>query len=115
MSKSSSRTVTDAAAAIDEILVAETAARQAMEACRGEAEEILEAAREDARRNNRRTTQRITRLHNRCSELVATAIANIHAEAGVDAFRDALDDHDREVLAQAVDRLATRLTWPGHG
>jgi vacuolar-type H+-ATPase subunit H len=115
MSKSPSNTMPDAAAAIDEILVAETAARRAMEACRGEAEDILEAAREDARRINRRTTQRITRLHNRCSELVATAIANIHTEAGAEAFRGALDDHDREVLARAVNRLATRLTWPGHG
>lgn len=105
----------DAAAAIDEILVAETAARRAMEACRGEAEEILEAAREDARHINRRANLRITRLHNRCSELVAASIADIHAQAGVDAFRDELDDRDRELLARAVNRLATRLTWPGHG
>jgi vacuolar-type H+-ATPase subunit H len=112
---SSSRTMPDAAAAIDEILVAETVARQAMEACRGEAEEILEAAREDARRINRRATERITRLHNRCSELVAAAIADIHSEARVNGVRGELDDEDRALLAQAVNRLAMGLTWPGHG
>lgn len=105
----------DAAAAIDEVLVAETAARQAMEACHKEAEDTLEAAREDARRINRIATARVTRLHTRCDELVQARVAGMRAAAGEDAVRTELDATDREMLAQAVDRLAARLTRPGNG
>lgn len=115
MSNSISPNKPDAAAAIDEVLVAETAARQAMEACRTEAEEILESAREDARRINRLATGRVTKLHSRCSELVRSRIAEIRAAAGEDAVRTELNDADREMLAQAIERLAARMTRPGNG
>jgi cell division septum initiation protein DivIVA len=105
----------DAAAAIDEVLIAETAARQAMEACRTEAEEILEAAREDARRINRLATGRATRLHSRCNELVHSRITEIRAAAREDAVRTELNDADREMLARAIERLAARMTRPGNG
>jgi vacuolar-type H+-ATPase subunit H len=102
--------MSDAAAAIDEVLVAETAAREAMEACRREAEDILEAAREEARHINRRATARITRLHARCNELVAARIAALRAAAREEAIRGDLNAADRDLLARAVDRLAARLT-----
>lgn len=105
----------DAAAAIDEVLGAETDVRQAMDACRQQAEDILEAAREDARRINRLATARVTRLHTRCDELVQARIAAMRAAAGEDAIRAELNATDREMLAQAVDRLAARLTRPGNG
>lgn len=115
MSDKPSPNKSDAAAAIDEVLVAETAARQAMEACRNEAEKLLEAAREDARRITRRTTERITRLHANCNELLTDRSAKIRATARDDAVRTELDSTDREMLAQAVDRLAARMTRPGNG
>jgi vacuolar-type H+-ATPase subunit H len=105
----------DAAAAIDEILVAETAARQAMEACSTEAEAILEAARESARRTTRRATERITRLHKHCDVLVQARIAEVRQAAHEDAVRTELNAADREMLAKAVQRLAARLTRPGNG
>jgi vacuolar-type H+-ATPase subunit H len=115
MSDKISPTTADAAAAIDEVLVAETAARQAMEACRKEAEEVLEAAREDARQINRIANQRITRLHARCNELVNSRIAGLRAEARESAVRTELNAADRDLLTRAVDRLAARLTRPGNG
>lgn len=115
MSEKISPSTADAAAAIDEVLVAETAARQAMEACRKEAEGILEAAREDARQINRVANQRITRLHARCDELVNSRIAGIRSAASKAAVRTELNGADRELLTRAVDRLAARLTRSGNG
>jgi vacuolar-type H+-ATPase subunit H len=115
MSKNISPAHSDAAAAIDEVLVAETAAREAMQACRMEAEDILEAAREDARRISRLANERASKLHVRRNELVAARVAEIRAAARKDAVRTELNDADRELLAQAVDRLAARLTRPGNG
>ena len=115
MSERISPSKADAAAAIDEVLVAETAARQAMEACRNEAEDILEAAREDARRTGRLANARISKLHARCDQLVNTRIAGIRAAAREDAVRTELNAADREMLAEAVDRLAARLTRRGDG
>jgi vacuolar-type H+-ATPase subunit H len=105
----------DAAAAIDEVLVAETAAREAMEACRQEAESILEAAREDVRRIARLANQRVSKLHARCDRLMAERIEEIRRAAGQDAVAAELDTADRERLADAVTRLAARMTRPGHG
>lgn len=115
MSNSSHAGKADAAAAIDQVLVAETAARQAMEACRKEAEEILEAAREDARRIARRASERASSLHARCDVQVQRQIAGIHEQARNDAARAELNDADRETLAKAVESLAARLTCAGHG
>jgi vacuolar-type H+-ATPase subunit H len=115
MSNKASVMLSDAAAAIDEVLVAETAAREAMEACRKEAEDILEAAREQARHINRRTSARISRLHARCDELVAARIAALGAAAREEAIRGELTAADRDLLARAVDRLAARLTRPADG
>lgn len=115
MSDKISPSTADAAAAIDEVLVAETAARQAMEACRKEAEDILEAAREDTRQINRVANQRITRLHARCNALVNSRVTEIRAAAREAAVRTELDIADRELLTRAVDRLAARLTRPNNG
>lgn len=105
----------DAAAAIDEVLVAETAAREAMEACRQQAESVLEAARDDARRIARIANQRVSRLHARCDQLVADRINEIRRAAGEDAVRAELNAADREELAAAVERLAARMTRPSDG
>lgn len=115
MSERSRPTSSDAAAAIDEVLLAESAARQATEACRQEAESILEAAREDARHITRTASARATKLHNHCDVLVRERIEAIRAEASEEAVRTELNTADREMLRQAVDRLAARLTRPGDG
>lgn len=115
MSNHSSPNKADAAAAIDEVLVAETVARQAMEACSLEAEQLLDAAREDARGINRLATRRVTRLHLRCDELVKSRVAEMRAAARKDAVRTELNAADREILARAVERLAARMTRPANG
>ena len=115
MKKNTSPDTPDAAAAIDDVLVAETAARQAMEACRKEAEDILEAAREDARHISRLANQRISKLHTRCDALVSSRIEAIRTEAREEAVRTELNAADREMLATAVARLAARLTQAGNG
>lgn len=115
MSQAIDPSKSDAAAAIDEVLVAETAVREAMEACRQEADRVLDAAREDARRIARNASQRASRLHARCNQLVARQIEGIRRAAGIDAPRTELNAEDRERLAAAVARLAARLTRPSDG
>lgn len=115
MSERNRPTSSDAAAAIDEVLLAESAARQATQACRQEAESILEAAREDARRINRIANARVTKLHTHCDALVRQRIEAIRAAARVEAVRTELNTADRDMLRQAVERLAARLTRPGDG
>jgi len=115
MSENTRPRTSEAAAAIDEVLLAESAARQAMAACREEAEAILEAAREDARRINRIANARVTKLHSHCNQLVHGRISEIRKAADEAAVRTELDDADRQMLTQAVERLAARLTRPGDG
>jgi vacuolar-type H+-ATPase subunit H len=115
MSNSAKPIRADAATAIDEVLGAETAARQAMEACRQQAEAILEAARDDARRITRLANERVSKLHNRCDELTAERIAEIRAAARDGAVRTELNAADRDLLATAADRLAARLTRSPNG
>ena len=115
MSRESDRNQSDAAAAIDEVLIAETAAREAMEACRQAAERVLEAAREDARRIGRVANQRVSKLHARCDQRVAAKINALREAAGNLASDAALDTDDLGRLEQAVARLAARMTRPGHG
>lgn len=76
---------------------------------------MLEAAREDARRITRLANTRVTRLHNHCDVLVRERIEATRAAAHAGAVRTELNTADREMLRQAVDRLAARLTRPGDG
>lgn len=101
-----------AAQAIDEVLAAETAAHEAMEASHQQAEELLEAAREDARRINRIANQRASRLSTRCDALVEQRIVELRAAAVREAVRSELNDADHQQLKRAIERLATRLTQP---
>jgi vacuolar-type H+-ATPase subunit H len=101
-----------AAQAIDEVLAAETAAREAMEACHQQAEELLEVAREDARRITRTANQRASRLSTRCDALVEERIAELRAAAVRNAMRSELDEADHQRLKRAIEHLASRLTRP---
>ena len=105
----------DAAAAIDQVLAAEQSVREAMEACRKEAQSVLETARDESRRITRRATGRISRLHARCDADCSRRIEASRREAMKDAPRDELDAGDREALARAAGRLAARLTSPDDG
>jgi vacuolar-type H+-ATPase subunit H len=105
----------DSAAAIDLVLAAEQSVRDAMEACRREAQSVLETARDESRRITRRSTGRISRLHARCDTLCAARIDASRRDAMKDAPRAELDDADHEAVALAADRLAARLTSPDDG
>lgn len=115
MAKNDRPRSSDAAAAIDDVLAAETTARQAMEACRKTAEETLEAAREDARRIRRRANQRLSRLHNHCDQRVRERIEKLRSHAEQDAIRTELNAADRRMLERAVEHLARQLTRRGDG
>ena len=105
----------DAAAAIDHVLSAEQSVREAMEACRREAQSVLEAARDESRRITRRATGRISRLHARCDELCRARVRALRQDALKGAPRPELNDDDRQELARAAERMAARLTCPDDG
>lgn len=94
--------------AMNTVLRAERDAREAIDACRAEAERTLAEAREQARRIARRTDARISALHTRC-----TIDLHRRVEAMLDGEREpntplpaASED---EVLQAAVDALAAEL------
>jgi vacuolar-type H+-ATPase subunit H len=115
MSDRDGPTKDEAARAMEEVLAAERAAREAIEACRTSAESTLEAAREDARRITRRATSRITRLHARCEQIAAARIAELREELNRDPPHIVPDAADLASLEAAAARLAARLTGNGRG
>lgn len=101
---------TTAAEAIDRVLSAETQAREAMQECRQEADQIVEAAREDARRILRKANQRAGAVNEKCDRLISEKSEALRAKAHQDRKSDELDDNDQARLTEAVNRVAEKLT-----
>jgi cell division septum initiation protein DivIVA len=100
------------ARAIDEVLAAEREAAVAIEATRLEAESLIEAARAERRRLLERARQRSSRLHAAAQSRTERELAALEHEAAAPE----LDPGTlRELTQQAIERLARRLTAPGHG
>jgi vacuolar-type H+-ATPase subunit H len=98
------------AIAIDRVLEAEADARQAMQDCDQQAEQIIEAAREDARRIARRANQRAAGLNERCDRLIADKARALREQAQKDRAAEELDPSEVARVDEAVSRVAARLT-----
>ncbi len=99
-----------AAMAIDQVLAAEAGVRQAMQDCNEQAEQIVEAAREDARRILRTANHRAGGLHERCDRLIEEAVRTLREQASQHRTSDELDPSDLAQVDDAVARVAARLT-----
>ncbi|MGA7800284.1 MAG: hypothetical protein WCC36_05695 [Gammaproteobacteria bacterium] len=98
-------------AAITAVLLAERDVQQAIEACRHEAEFLLDAARVKAADIHARADARMTRTHLRCTRAVHKAIDQLvveqHGILASDSRRVALPDEELDAVAE---RLAAELT-----
>ncbi len=99
-----------AAMAIDRVLSAEAEARQAMQDCNEQAEQIVEAAREDARKILRTANQRAGGLHERCDRLIEEEVRTLREQASQHRSSDELEPSDLAQVDDAVARVAARLT-----
>ncbi|MFP4209370.1 MAG: hypothetical protein ACLFSC_12025 [Wenzhouxiangella sp.] len=105
----------EAAGAIREVLAAEAAVRDKVEACRADLAQALADEQQRARRIEQRTDQRLARLHTHCEKRIEQKTAELRARAGADAPPEQPDDADRECLNAAVEQLAARLIGAGDG
>ena len=98
-----------ATGAMQQALAAEKQAREAVRGCEQQAEALREQARERARRISARTEQRINWVHNHCARELERRLAEmVTADEGEGSTAPAWTDSD--LLDQAVQRLARRLT-----
>ena len=94
------------AEAMNRVLAAERTALAEVDACRAESEKSLETARHEARAVLQRAERVAREIHARTERL-----ATIRARRMVEAAHDAAASPDWErLLAEAVGRLATRMT-----
>lgn len=99
-----------AAEAIDRVLSAETEAREAMLECRQQAEQLIETAREDARRISRTANRRASAVNKKCDRLINEESEAMREKARQARGTDELDENDQARLADAVKRVAEKLT-----
>jgi vacuolar-type H+-ATPase subunit H len=99
-------------AAMNAVLEAEAEAKAAIADCEAQAAALVEEARRQARRIAERADERISRVHAECAEKTGRAVESTLREepAGqAEPFGQPLE-HEQEVLAAAVARLAALLT-----
>jgi hypothetical protein len=96
--------------AIDRVLVSERTARDAVEQCQRECDELLEKARAQRRAILDRAQQRIIALHARCTQTLARRVAGAGTDQrpGAAALLACLSDPTRR--QRALERLAAALT-----
>lgn len=110
MNKSQLADSASTAEAIDRVLSAEADAREAMRECHEQADRLLETAREDARRILRTANKRASGLDEICNRLIKEKTGMLREKASQVKRTDELDDDDHARLADAVERVAEKLT-----
>ena len=96
-----------AAAAMEQVLRAEREAEAEQNRVRAEAAQSVERARDEARAIVNRALERAARWQERHAQALADRVERMRARA---AAAQGVDDIDLVLLAQAVERLAARLT-----
>lgn len=99
--------------AIAQVLVAEGAAREAIDAAHEQAARIAEASRAALRASAERTQSRIARLRAACARRADAEVAALRAQADRLAQPPQPHDDDTARIEAAVIRLAARLTGGG--
>jgi hypothetical protein len=96
--------------AINRVLEAEAVALQAVEACRREAQGIVDGGRRASRRIVERADARIARVHAVTDRLLARRLAEIQAESARLSGRDLFEEADLARVRDALPQLAAELT-----
>ena len=105
---------TSVKSAMDHVLEAEQAARDAIRAGERRGAAIIADANEQIRRIEQRAAERIRRAHDRCADAVRreTRLTEEREQAGGDPAD--LTDEERERVRRAADRLAAHLCGEHH-
>lgn len=105
----------DVRSAIDEVLGAEQEALAEIASSRSRADEILKSARQSARAVLRRNQARLSRLHAGCAARTRELVEEIERDAEAADTCAVPEDHEREMLDNAIRALAAELTTRGEG
>ena len=97
-------------AAMERVLQAEQQARLAVEAAREEARRIGEQARGEARAVEERARLRLAHLRRAMAQRLQAELATVREQASALPAHEKPVEHEWRALAEAVSRLAARLT-----
>jgi hypothetical protein len=95
--------------AMDHVLEAEQAVRDAIRAGERRGAAVIAEANEQIRRIEQRAAERIRRAHDRCADAVGREARRADERGPADDDPAELDDDERERVRRAADRLAARL------
>jgi len=99
-----------AEAAMNEVLMAEQAASQAIDACEGEARVSLYEAAQRARRIANRTNERIAIIHQRTRQQLKNRLQNAERAASVEERTRDREDPRMAFVSGIVNDMAARMT-----
>lgn len=96
--------------AIESVLAAEKAAERAVERCKAEAAQQIQAARQKAQRITDRAEYRIATIHRICDQLTSDQVNHIEQAAEEPAKQLLSHQVDLTVTAAIVEKIAAMLT-----
>lgn len=101
---------TTAEQAMNIVLEAERKARLAVEQCQGEADAILQQARQKSQRIGKTVDDRITRIHQRVARAVTDQVKQLDEEEQKLAKQDYLYRIEQDMVEAVVEQVAIMLT-----
>jgi vacuolar-type H+-ATPase subunit H len=107
-------TATTAENAMHQVLEAEDNARQAVQDCARDAENILRDARATAKRIVERADQRIGLIHHRTSAALAATTSELERDQQLQASTFSSTAVDMDAVAAMVEQITELLTSGGH-
>ncbi len=96
--------------AIESVLAAEKAAERAVERCKAEAAQQIQATRQKAQRITDRAEHRIANIHRICDQLTSDQVNRIEQAAEDQAKQLLSHQVDLTVTAAIVEKIAAMLT-----
>ena len=110
LSKNNTESSPSTGHAMNIVLEAESAAKQSVEKCAAEAEELLQQARQAAKKIAERADNRITRIHQRCSRVVTDQVSQLQRDQQQKAKAAHSYKVDTETVDVVVEQIAELLT-----
>jgi len=98
--------------AMNIVLDAERSARESVDQCKAQADNLLLQARQKSQRIGKRVDDRITRIHQRISRVMTDQMKKLEEEQQQLAEQEYLYHIDNEIVETVVDQIAELLTMP---
>ena len=98
--------------AMNIVLEAERSARESVDQCKAQADNLLLQARQKSQRIGKQVDDRITRIHQRVSRVMTDQMKKLEEEQQQLARQEHLYHIDNEIVEIVVDQIAELLTIP---